>query len=126
MGPEAAEGDRPLEGGEEFVSAVGGFHGAELTEVGGQGGHAAGGGPFDEALGHRTEGAERQFGGCLGPHRPVGGRPCPAVVLVGHRGLTRGDEAMFGDDLAQEHDHDRAVLATRSSTWRPMWSVGTE
>ena len=73
---------------------VGRLHGAQLGEVGGQGGHASGGRPLDEGLGHRAEGAERLLGWGLGPHRPSGVRTRPAVVVVTDSRLTRGDEVM--------------------------------
>ena len=61
MGPEAPELDRPLEGGDEGARPVGGLHGAQLGEVGGQGGHPPGRRPLDEVLGDRTRGRTNAF-----------------------------------------------------------------
>ena len=44
----------------------------------------------------------------FGPHRPPRRRPRAAVVVIEHRGLTRRDQDMLGDDLAGAgHDHQQ-------------------
>ena len=85
------------------------LHVAQLGEVTRQGGHAPGGRTLDEFLGHRPQRDERLLGRGLGPHRPGGHGPRPSVVVVAHSRLTRGDEVVTGDDLAQEDGGHRAV-----------------
>jgi hypothetical protein len=109
LGAEATKGDGPLQGGEQWFATVGRFHGGELVEVAGQGGDPGCGGGLDEGFGRRSQRTERDLRWRLGSDRSSRSGARAAVVVVVDGGLTRGDDAMFGDDGAQEHDLDDAV-----------------
>ena len=108
--PGTAEGDGPLQGGDHRFPPVDGLQLGELVQVPGEAGHPLGRRSLDEGIGHRTEGTE----GLLGSDSWAGPSACgsgsrPAVVVVVDGGLTRGNDQMLGDDLAQEHHCDHAV-----------------
>ena len=62
----------------------------------------------DSAAGPRAQNAFSAA--VLGRTAACGHGPGPAIVLVENGRLTRGDEVVVGDDLAQEDDQDPAVL----------------
>ena len=97
-----------LSAAREHLLAVGGAQGVQLGQLRSQPGVPGRGGAGDERLGDRPERAERLLRGRLRPHRPPRRGPRAAVVVIEHRGLTRRDQDMLGDDLAGAgHDHQQ-------------------
>ncbi len=100
----------PFQCGDHRLPAVDGLQVGKLLQVPGEAGHPSGRRPLDEGVGHRAEGTEGLLGLRLRPDRALRRWSRTSIVIVVDGGLTRGNDQMLGDDLAQEHHLDDAVL----------------